>query len=194
MRMGRFFPLALVLEGRSCLVIGNGAEAVRRASALLEAGAVLEIVAAAPSDELRAFAEENRLPLRERAATGEDLDGRWLAVFTERDAELSAVLAAEAEARRVFFCAVDEPRASTFAHMAQARAGLVPVSVSTQGKAPALGRKLCGELGRLFDEAGLARFADELATLREVTPSHERAAVLGAAVAGVSLEGRLRLG
>ena len=38
--MGRFFPLALVLEGRSCLVIGSGAEAVRRASALLEAGAV----------------------------------------------------------------------------------------------------------------------------------------------------------
>jgi precorrin-2 dehydrogenase/sirohydrochlorin ferrochelatase len=192
--MGRFFPLALVLEGRSCLVIGSGAEAVRRASALLEAGAVLEIVAAAPSDELRAFAAANGLPLHERAATGSDFDGRWLAVFTERDAGLAAALGAEAAARRVFFCAVDEPRASTFAHMAQARAGLVTVCVSTQGKAPALGRKLCGEFGRVFEEAGLSRFADELSTLREVTPSAERGAVLGAAVAGVSLEGRLRLG
>jgi precorrin-2 dehydrogenase / sirohydrochlorin ferrochelatase len=191
--MGRFFPLALMLEGRSCLVIGSGAEAVRRASALLEAGAVLDIVAAAPSHELRTFTEANGLPLHERAATGSDLDGRWLAVFTDRDAELAAVLGAEAEARRVFFCAVDEPRASTFAHMAQARAGLVTVSVSTQGKAPALGRKLCSELGRLFDEAELAKFADALARLREVTPSHERGAVLGEAVAGVSLEGRLRL-
>ena len=191
--MSRYFPLALDLEGRSCLVIGSGSEALRRASALLEAGAALEIVAEAASNELREFANAQGVPLHERAATGSDFNGRWLAVFAERNAELAASLGAEARARRVFFCAVDEPRASSFAHMAQARAGLVTVAVSTQGKAPALGRQLSAEFTRLFAAAGLAAFADELAKLREVTPSAERGSVLGAAVSGVAIEGRLRL-
>jgi precorrin-2 dehydrogenase/sirohydrochlorin ferrochelatase len=191
--MSRYFPLALDLEGRSCLVIGSGSEAVRRARALLEAGAALEVVAENPSPELREVAASANVRLSERAPAGSDLDGRWLAVFTERNTELAAALGAEARARRVFFCAVDDPAASTFAHMAQARAGLVTVAVSTSGKAPALGRKLGTELERLFSNAGLAAFADRLAKLRERTPSADRGAVLGEAVAGVAIEGRLRL-
>lgn len=191
--MARLFPLALDLKDRRCLVIGGGAEALRRSLALLEAGATLEIVATAPSDELRAFAQANALRLHEREPTGADLDGRWLAVFCERDPRLAAALGAEANARRVFFCAVDDPRASSFAHMAQARAGLVSVCVSTQGKAPALGRKLSSELERLFESADLATFAEELAELRERTPSADRGAVLGQAVAELTIEGRLKL-
>lgn len=191
--MARFFPLALELQGRSCVVIGNDGEAIRRASALLEAGAALELVAPAPTPELRAFAGEHGLTLHERAPRGDDLEGRWLAVLTERDAGLAERLGAEAQARRVFFCAVDQSRDSSFAHMAQVRAGLVTIAISTQGKAPALGRKLSSELAQLLSTADLAGFADQLAELRAVTPSAERGPVLGAAVADLVIEGRLRL-
>jgi siroheme synthase (precorrin-2 oxidase/ferrochelatase) len=77
--------------------------------------------------------------------------------------------------------------------MAQARAGLVTVSVSTSGKAPALGRRLAEELKRVLDRAGLAAFAEKLAELRERTPSPDRARILGDAVADVKLDGELRL-
>jgi siroheme synthase-like protein len=191
--MNRYFPLALELDGRSCVVMGNGAEAIRRASALIEAGARVELVAEAATDELRALARQHGLPLTERRPRGSDLDGRWLAVFGERDPALALELGAAANEKRVWFCAVDDPRASNYAHMAQARAGLVTVSVSTSGKAPALGRRLAEELRRVFDGAGLAAFAQKLADLRERTPSAERGRVLGDAVAGVTLEGQLRL-
>jgi siroheme synthase-like protein len=191
--MSRYFPLALEVDGRPCVVLGNGAEAIRRASALLEAGAVVSLVAENPSAELREFVAHHGLTLAERRPQGSDLDGRWLAVFSERDPALAAELGAAANERRVWFCAVDEPRASNYAHMAQARAGLVTVSVSTSGKAPALGRRLSEELRRVFDAAGLADFAQKLAELRERTPSAERGRVLGEAVADVELEGRLRL-
>ena len=191
--MNRYFPLALELGGRRCVVMGNGAEAIRRAGALLEGGAVVELVAENPSAELRAFAEQHRLTLTERRPRAADLDGCWLAVFSERDPALALELGTAANDKRVWFCAVDDPRASNYAHMAQARAGLVTVSVSTSGKAPALGRRLAEELRRLFDAAGLAAFAQKLAELRERTPSPDRGRVLGDAVAGVELEGRLRL-
>jgi siroheme synthase-like protein len=191
--MTRYFPLALDLEGRSCLVIGGADEAVRRARALLEAGALLSIVAEAPCPELRALAAAHSLTIAERPATGSDFDGRWLAVVAERDRVLAQALGAEAEARRVFFCAVDVPSAGSYAHMAQARAGIVTAAISTSGKAPALGRKLSLELARLFAESGLSDFADSLAALREVTASPDRARVLGDAVAGVHFDGKLRL-
>ncbi len=191
--MTRYFPLALEVDGRPCVVLGNGAEAIRRASALLEAGAIVSLVAENPSAELREFVAQHGLALAERRPRGSDLDGCWLAVFSERDPALAAELGAAANERRVWFCAVDEPRASNYAHMAQARAGLVTVSVSTSGKAPALGRRLSEELRRVFDAAGLAAFAQKLAELRERTPSAERGRVLGEAVADVELEGRLRL-
>jgi len=191
--MNRYFPLALELEGRSCVVMGSGQEAIRRARALLEAGAVVELVAESPSSELRSFAEEHGVELSVRRPRASDLDSRWVAVLAERDPELARELGAAADERRVWFCAVDDPGASSYAHMAQARAGLVTVSVSTSGKAPALGRRLAEELRRVFDEAALAAFAGELAELRERTPSAERARVLGDAVAGVAFEGPLRL-
>lgn len=191
--MSRYFPLALELEGRSCVVMGNGAEAIRRAGALLEAGARVDLVAEAATDDLRALAQQRGLSLKEQRPHASDLEGRWLAVFSERDPELALELGAAANEKRVWFCAVDDPRASNYAHMAQARSGLVTVSVSTSGKAPALGRRLAEELRRVFEGAGLAAFAQKLAELRERTPSAERGRVLGDAVADVAIEGRLRL-
>lgn len=191
--MSRFFPLALELVGLPCLVIGGGDEALRRSRALLDAGAQLTLVGEPLSAPVRELSRDPRVRLIERRAVAADLDGQWLAVFTERDAESARSFGAEARARRVFFCAVDQPSASTYAHMALARAGLVTAAISTSGRAPALGRKLATELTRLFAESGLAAFADKLAELRNRTPSAERGRVLGDAVAAVELDGKLRL-
>ncbi|HEX6767488.1 MAG TPA: NAD(P)-dependent oxidoreductase, partial [Polyangiaceae bacterium] len=70
------FPVALKLEGRSCLVVGIGDEAHARAAALEAAGAKVTRV--------------------ERPFDPGDLDGMWLAVFTDRNPELAEVIALEA--------------------------------------------------------------------------------------------------
>lgn len=168
------FPVALHLRGRACLVVGGGDDAEQRAGRLRSAGAVVRQVAAPD------FAEAM-------------LDDVWLAVQTERDSALAARIARACEARRVFFCATDDPAQSSYSHMAIARAGSVKIAVSTDGRAPALARRLREELQRLLDRAALAAFAARLAKLRDETPSGERARVLGAAVAGLRLTGELEL-
>ena len=176
------FPIGLKLEGKRCLVIGNGEEAERRAKAFVGGGAVVNAVSTHPTVEMERLADEGLLVLFRRAFRESDLGGAWLAVYTESDAAEALRIGEQAKAERVFFCAVDQPAASSYSHMALAKAGPVTVAVSSNGRAPALARKLGEELDRVFAEAGLHEFAQALAELRDRTAPAERRAVLGAAV------------
>jgi siroheme synthase (precorrin-2 oxidase/ferrochelatase) len=77
--------------------------------------------------------------------------------------------------------------------MAQARAGLLTIAISTSGQAPALGRRLREELERLLVQCGMAAFVERLAELRERTPSVDRRRVLGARVSNVRFTGEIAL-
>ena len=187
------FPIALLLEGRACLVVGSGPEVTSRTQALLDARARPTVVSAIVNDAIRALAAAGRIELHEREFIDRDLDDKWLAVLVDENATLAARMARLAEAQRVFFCAVDQPQHNSYAHMAQARAGLLTIAISTAGQAPALGRRLREELERLLSAANMAAFVDRLAALRQATPSSERRKVLGEAVAGVHFSGKLEL-
>jgi siroheme synthase (precorrin-2 oxidase/ferrochelatase) len=172
MSVTSWFPVALKLEGRRCLVVGTSEDARGRARALAEAGATV-------------------------VATGgfspADLEGAWLAVLADRDAELAERMDRECEARRIFFAAVDEPRFGSYSHLALARAGDVVVAIGTNGEAPALARRLRELFQELFARSGLAAFAARHAALRRLTPPERRRDVLGADVRDVRLEGELVL-
>jgi siroheme synthase-like protein len=186
------YPLALKLESRRCLVVGNGVEALERARALLRSGANVRVVAGESTHDLAELARLGA-ELVSRKYESEDLDGVWLVVLAERDAALAERLRSETEARRIFFCAVDQPSFSSFSYLAIARAGLAFAAVGTEGEAPALARRLREILEELFERSALGAFADKLAALRRRTPSDRRREVLGAAVATVRFEGELVL-
>ena len=184
------FAAGLRLSGLRCLVVGTGHEAAPRARALLAAGAVLRVVSASPPPELAAL-RSSVAEFHQRAFEEHDLDGVWLAVSTDLDATLSARVFAAASARQIFFCALDQPEYCTFSHPALARSGDVTIAISTNGRAPALARRLREEMERVLAEANLPAFVEWLARLREKTPSADRREVLGKAVSGVRFTGRL---
>jgi siroheme synthase (precorrin-2 oxidase/ferrochelatase) len=165
------FPIALKLAGTKCLVVGSGGEAELRKNALEAAGAAVVVV--------------------ERDFHPERLEGVWLAVLTDRDAELAARMARATHERRIFFCAVDQPDYGTYSHLAITRAGPLFAAIGTQGEVPALARRLRELLDELFVRSKLAAFAESLAELRKRTPAERRRQVLNAAVESVRLEGRL---
>lgn len=168
----RGFPLSLHLDGKKCLVVGDGAEAEQRAAALAESGAIVLRASGSVSDQ--------------------ELDGAWLVVQTSMDSELAAALSQRCDARRIFFCAVDQPRFSSYSHLALARAGALTVAIGTDGQVPALGRRLRQELSRVLDQAGAADEVARLAQLRAETAPEQRKEVLTRAVAEVQLTGELR--
>ncbi|HEV8550305.1 MAG TPA: NAD(P)-dependent oxidoreductase [Polyangiaceae bacterium] len=168
--MTPWFPVALKLAGRRCVVVGEGEEAEARTKALEAAGASV---------------------VRSENFHDALLEGAWLAVLTTRDRALAAEMDRACESRRLFFVAVDEPSVGSFSHLALARAGLVTAAIGTNGEAPALARRLRELLEALFERAKLADFAAAHAALRRVTPSAERREVLAEDVREVRLEGEL---
>jgi precorrin-2 dehydrogenase / sirohydrochlorin ferrochelatase len=186
------FPIALDLRGRRCLIVGQGEEAALRARALLAEGGRVRVIAEQPAPSVRELVEAGAEVL-ERSYRSEDFDETWLVVLADRDPALADRLAHETDKRRIFFCAVDDPRVGSFSHLAIARAGIVFAAIGTHGEAPALGRRLRELLSSLFDRAGLAEFASRHATLRRKTPATDRKRILGADVADLELTGDLKI-
>jgi len=192
MKSASFFA-ALNLTGRRCLVVGTGSEAERRVQALLGSGAEVLLVTDSPTPPLVEYSRQGRLTLAARSFLPQDMQNLWLAILTTRDDDLADEMGKLAEQERVFFCAIDQPSRNSFAHMALAKAGLVTVAISTEGRAPGLGRKLRDELESLFNRANLERFAEKVAAIRTRAAPPERAAEVREAIKHVRILGDLQL-
>jgi len=192
MKSASFFA-ALNLTGRRCLVVGTGSEAERRVQALLGSGAEVLLVTDSPTPPLVEYSRQGRLTLAARSFLPQDMQNLWLAILTTRDGDLADEMGKLAEQERVFFCAIDQPSRNSFAHMALAKAGLVTVAISTEGRAPGLGRKLRDELESLFNRANLERFAEKVAAIRTRAAPPERAAEVREAIKHVRILGDLQL-
>ncbi len=180
------FLVALQLQDRRCVVLGGSEEAALRARNLARAGARVRVIAAEPC---AALLRQSEIELERRAYEATDLDGAFLVVLADRDAELLSHVGPDCQARGIPFCAVDQPGYNSFHHVGVARAGPLSVGVSTDGTAPALGRRLRAELERSFAEAQLGDFARHVAELRAKTPAQDRRERLGREVERLRLIG-----
>jgi len=189
----RTLPVALKLDGRRAVIAGGGEEALFRAEALLASGARVHVFSPSPGERLERAASERGFELSLREISDADLDDAFLLLVTERDELLAARLEQAANARKLLYCAIDQPAFGNFSHLAIARAGLLFAAIGTQGDAPALARRLREIFEQLFAASGLSEFVDRLARLRALTPSADRKRVLGEAVRDVRLDGRLVL-
>ncbi|HEU5418318.1 MAG TPA: uroporphyrinogen-III C-methyltransferase [Streptosporangiaceae bacterium] len=139
------YPLALDLTGRSVVVIGGGPVALRRTRALLDAGAVVTVIAPRLLPALSGLAAQRagdresgpatagRLQLIRRPYRDGDLAGRWLAHAATSDPAVNAAVAAEAERERVWCVRADDARSSAATTPAVTRHGEVTVAVTASG-------------------------------------------------------------
>ncbi|HET9554279.1 MAG TPA: uroporphyrinogen-III C-methyltransferase [Anaeromyxobacteraceae bacterium] len=126
-------PIFLKLGGRRVVVVGGGPVAASKIEPLRRAGADLLVVA----PEVRPEIAGAGLRVERRPFRPDDLDGAWLAVAAATP-EVNRAVAAEAERRRIFVNAVDDPATASAYAGGVVRRGGVTVAVSTDGRAPAL--------------------------------------------------------
>jgi siroheme synthase-like protein len=131
-------PLAFKFDGVRVLVIGAGQIGVRKAQQLIDAGAVVSIIA-----------EDFLAPLPQGVATVEqrryrrgDLAGFWLVVSATGQPDVNDEVVQEASEERIWLNVVDDPERCSFYFMALHRQGDVTVAVTTEGAAPALAQEI----------------------------------------------------
>ncbi|MET0920916.1 MAG: bifunctional precorrin-2 dehydrogenase/sirohydrochlorin ferrochelatase [Acidimicrobiia bacterium] len=149
------YPVNLVVDGRRCVVVGAGRIAARKISALVDAGAVVHVVAPEVGDEVRAMADDGVVMLHERSFEPADLDDAWLATTATGVPAVDAAVFAAGEARRVWVNSADDPANCSFTLMSVVRRGDIVVTIGTGGRSPALAtflrRKFGDELGPEYD-------------------------------------------
>jgi siroheme synthase-like protein len=157
------YPVALLLSGRACLVVGGGHVAERKARGLLAAGARVHVVAKEVLPPMRALA--GLAGVEERPYRRGEVAGYWLAVAATGDSGVNQAVYEDGEAARVWVNSADDPASCSFILPAVARQGPVSVAVSTSGYSPALASWLKGHAAEHMGPE-LAELAELLAEAR----------------------------
>jgi uroporphyrin-III C-methyltransferase/precorrin-2 dehydrogenase/sirohydrochlorin ferrochelatase len=127
------YPLTLDVAGRRTLVVGGGPVAARRATGLVTAGARVVVVAPYVCEELRDLVEAGRVEWTARDYEADDLSGTWLVHTATGDRATDHLVAAHAEAERVWCVRADDASRSAAWTPAVARTGSVTVAVTAGG-------------------------------------------------------------
>jgi precorrin-2 dehydrogenase/sirohydrochlorin ferrochelatase len=152
-------PIALDLACLPIIVVGRGAQAVRRLDLLAQADARrVTIFADAPDDALKAVTAGR---LRHRLPSRDDLAGAAVLFVCDLPRAASAALAATARTLNVLVNVEDETALCDFHMPAIVRRGDLVLSISTGGKSPGLARAIKQWLERLLD----ARWATRIELL-----------------------------
>lgn len=181
---GRLYPVGVRLEGRSVLVVGGGTVAASKARELVECGARVTVVAPDIVDEL---ADDPRVTCeRRRYRVGEAADHRFVVTATDDPAVNQAVYD-DGEAAGVWVNAADDPQRCSVTLPARVRRGSLLLTVSTEGRSPALASWL---RRWLEDEVG----PEHEVLLDLLAEERDRIRATGATTEGLDWQGALRSG
>jgi precorrin-2 dehydrogenase / sirohydrochlorin ferrochelatase len=134
------YPIALVLDGKPCLVVGGGEIADGKLDALLLAGALVTVVSPEVRPRIAALAAEGQITLQQRPYQTSDLDATYLVIAATDDRPLNARVVTEARAAGILTQAVDDIPYCDFFAVAIVRRGDLQLGISTNGRSPAFAR------------------------------------------------------
>jgi len=127
------YPLLLDVAGRRVVVVGGGPVAARRVTSLEDAGADVHVVTPYACEDIWSLATAGQITLHLREFEPTDLDGAWLAHTATGDTEVDDLVAATAEANKLWCVRAADGRRSTAWTPAVARVGDVVVAVNGGG-------------------------------------------------------------
>lgn len=138
------YPVNLVLEGRSCLVVGGGRIAARKVEGLASCGGRVHVVA--PRIDA-AIKERTGVTWEERPyRSGEVADHHLVITATDRP-EVNRAVYEDGERLGVWVNSADDPGSCSFILPSVLRRGDLVVAVSSSGRSPALASWLARRLG-----------------------------------------------
>lgn len=137
-----YYPAFLNLNGRRCIVVGGGSVALRKVNALLDFGALVEVISPRLCAGLKQLQQQKKLTIIGRRFQAGDLQGAFIAIAATSSPQTNALVAAEGLRHSVPVNVVDDPTHCDFILPSYCRRGSVTVAVSTSGMGPALARKI----------------------------------------------------
>ena len=149
-KISPYYPIFLGLSGKRCVVGGGGQVALRKVRALLEHEAEVKVISPDLCPELAQMGEKKIILVVQRVYDQGDLEGAFVAIAATDDGKINCKVADEARQRGVLVNVVDDPEHSDFIVPSYLRRGVLTIAVSTDGRSPALARKIRTRLEKDF--------------------------------------------
>jgi precorrin-2 dehydrogenase/sirohydrochlorin ferrochelatase len=186
------YPIFLELGGRRAVVIGGGAVAVRKAQALLAAGARLVVVAERVDDMLTALCARHDAKLVRSKYSKNYLAGAVLVIAATNSRKVNMQVYKDCQELEILCNVVDDPEFCDFFVPAVVKRGGLQIAISTEGYCPAYAGHLRKKLENVFTEKH-GEFLIELESLRkriikDISNPANRKALLGQLVDDKSFE------
>jgi len=158
-----FLPIFMEIKDRLCLVVGGGEVSYRKVSVLLDAGAMVRVVA---PEFLEAFSDLPKIERVVQRFQPDHLDGTTLVIAATDDQTVNHEVSRLARARNIPVNVVDHPDLCTFIMPSILDRSPLMVAFSSGGASPVLARMLRGKLETMIPQ-GYGRLAAFCARLRD---------------------------
>ncbi len=141
-----FLPIFFDLKGQSCLVVGGGDVALRKADLLVRSGARLRVVSPELCPDLNALIKENDGEYHRAVYSADYLDGVALVIAATDNVDVNISVSEDAKQKKLPVNVVDNPALSTFIVPAVIDRSPIVIAVSSGGQSPVLARLLRGKI------------------------------------------------
>jgi precorrin-2 dehydrogenase/sirohydrochlorin ferrochelatase len=164
--MPKYYPVNLVLENKTCVVVGAGKVAERKVKRLLECGAHVTVISPEITPGLKALAEKGKIVYNNNKVTLKDLHHAYLVISATADRKLNSTVASFCRSRGILINVVDFPKECNFILPSIVRRGDLTITISTDGISPALARKIRQDMELRFG----AEYAALLRIMKQIRP------------------------
>ena len=170
------YPTNLILDNKPCAIIGGGGVALQKIRSLLEAAAIVTVIAPAVIPEIRQLYLDGQIQWQKKNYESGDVAAFDLIICAADDPEVNKLASQEAKNHHILVNVCDEPALCTFTSPAVMHQGDLTITISTNGKSPALAawlkHQLAQDYGPIYHQwlQHLARLRQEV---RQALPTSQ---------------------
>ncbi len=146
------FPICIKLDNLKVLIIGGGKVAERKVATLSKFTKDITILSPELTFELQKIVQTANFQHLQRKYQVGDLNGFQLVFITTNNSELNLSICKEARSQKILVNAADIPELCDFYLPALVQRGNLNISISTDGHAPALAKRIRQDLEKRYDQ------------------------------------------
>jgi precorrin-2 dehydrogenase/sirohydrochlorin ferrochelatase len=163
----KYYPINLNIQDRKCLVAGGGQVAFRKVKRLIACGAIIRVISPQMTPSFVEYEKKNIIDVLLREVRAEDLDGMFMIFAATNNALVNTSIAKWAKERNILCNIADQPEISDFTLPSIIEQGDLNITISTNGKSPALSKYIRKRLENEFGQE-YATLLNMLGNLRKI--------------------------
>jgi len=148
----KYYPINLRIKNRPCLIVGGGKVAFRKLCRLIDCSAKIQLISPKVDSKIQDKSDLANVEIIQRTVQQSDLDAMFMVFAATDHAQVNESVARWAFEKNVLCNIADRPDLSDFTLPSIIEQGDLNLTVSTNGKSPALSKYVCRRLKAEFGD------------------------------------------